>query len=485
MQSLEKLGVASLALIWLAHLAAAFRYPLGNDPAIFQYHGWALTVGDVPYRDALDFNTPGIMLLHSVWGAIAGFSDTAFLALTMGLSTLVLWGSWHEMRQRVAPGAALLGLAVGLWAFVGITPWDRGQREIFQGFLFLAAILAASRGWPLWAGIAAGAAVTLKLTAAPIAALLWLAWHLTQHPGRRPLAWAVLGSVIPIAFVLAWLAWIGAWEDYWWIQAHYLPHHPDEFTVSWTAAVQPPLVWAAAIVGLTGALRGGAARTLSTLPLAALVLYLVQRHGWTYHLHLGVPALLPCVALSAGGRLAGRLVPALAIPLIVLSATATYYDHGPGLSRGEQVDDHWDFRAHQAVARYLHLQGHPADRVLTNNDEQQLLYIARRRGATRCLYSFLCSEARSEAVFQQLAEERLAQVREHPPEWVVWNTRPYAKALDTLVANPRLAGWISGHCSEKPRIGPYRIWRCTKSKSRRHGRVRRATGRPPPQSEAF
>ena len=115
------------------------------------------------------------------------------------------------------------------------------------------------------------------------------------------------------------------------------------------------------------------------------------------------------------------------------------------------------------MATYLNAQGEPDDRVLTNNDEQQLLYLARRRSATRCLYSFLCSEAREEPIFQKLAEARLNQVKKKPPQWVVWNTRPYAKAFDTLVKNPRLSAWISKQCIEAPQVGPYRIWRCATS----------------------
>jgi hypothetical protein len=124
------------------------------------------------------------------------------------------------------------------------------------------------------------------------------------------------------------------------------------------------------------------------------------------------------------------------------------------------VDSHWDFDAHQKVAAFLREKGPESDRVLTNNDEQQLLYMARRRGATRCLYSFMCSEAETIPLFQKLSRERLEQLRARPPQWVVWNTHPYAKESDTLMANPRLAQWIAGHCQEREPMAPYRVWRC-------------------------
>ena len=463
-QRLFTMATACAVMLWLAHCVSVFLYPLGNDPAIFQYHAWAMSLEKVPYLDSLDVNTPGIILLHWFWGTLAGYSDTAFLALTMLLCTGAIFGSLWVLRKR-AREALLVALAVSLWAFVSITPWDRGQREIFQGVLLLLALYSGSRNVYLWAGIFLGAAVTIKASVLLVLAPAGIVWLWRFRPGIPAFRTLLAGAAVPIVGVLIWLAAVGAWDDYWWIQWHYLPHHRGQFTVPWQEAVKHPLAMWVSAIGLASLFCGALGQLLSTTLLAAVGLYLFQRHGWSYHLHVVVPLLL-VAALGVAERLIKSsqerwMTSFVAAGLLVLSLFNIHYDCTRGLTRAHQVDSHWDYDAHQQVAAFLQKQGPPSDRVLTNNDEQQLLVMARRRGATRCLYSFVCSEAHSEPVFQRLSKARLAQVEQRPLQWVVWNTQFYAAKTDSLEANPLLAAWIVAHCSEKAPIGPYRLWRCS------------------------
>jgi hypothetical protein len=463
MQRLFGVAWVILAGLWLAHCLAVFLYPLGNDPAIFQYYAWAMSVGEVPYVDSLDVNTPGIILLHWMWGSLLGYSDAAFLSLAVLLSTAAYWGALWVLR-RSRPLALMVAAMVGLWAFVSITPWDRGQREIFQGFLLLLAVFAGSRERTLTAGLFLGAAVTIKASILLVIAPAGLFWLWRFRPGRQRFGSLVLGAAIPIGAVLIWLAAIGAWGDFWWTQWHYLPHHRSQFTVPWQEAISHPLAMWLASLGLIALFCSRFGQLMGVTMLSAVGLYLFQRHGWSYHLHSLVPLMLPVVSLVAERFVVTRteqlLAWVVAVGLLFLIVLNIHYDHTKGLERAHRVDSHWDFDAHQKVAAFLREKGPESDRVLTNNDEQQLLYMARRRGATRCLYSFMCSEAETIPLFQKLSRERLEQLRARPPQWVVWNTHPYAKESDTLMANPRLAQWIAGHCQEGEPMAPYRVWRC-------------------------
>ena len=487
------LAFAVCGAVWVALVGAALRYPLGNDPAIFQFHAWAMGEGVVPYRDTFDLNTPGIILVHWVWGAVAGFDDSAWLGLVMGLSTLALCGVavGPGLRRRVSTPAVLVGVAAGIWAFVVITPWDRGQRELLQGVLHLAAFGAGARAARAGstrravlsaglAGLLGGAVVTIKITGAAVVWLCWAGWlfelfreqRLAGRPGLRRALWAsgasMVGLALPVIGVLVWLYAVGAWEAFWATQLTYLPLHGTLLTVPWTEAMQDRLPIVLGLLGLASLVvgrRGGPLRVLGLVHLGALTLYLGQQHGWTYHLHIAIPLVAPTVALLvARVPPLRRELPAVALAAVplALAALTTIYDHGPGLVRGDHVDDHWSHPAHIAVADWLQTYGHPTDRVLTNADEHQLLLYARRRPATPFLYGFYCSESHAEPALQKLAMIRLQMVTLDPPEWVVWNTASYSPELDGLHANPLLRAWIMSHCAEvfEAAEEPYRVWRC-------------------------
>jgi hypothetical protein len=274
----------------------------------------------------------------------------------------------------------------------------------------------------------------------------------------------VAGAAAPVVAALLWLYSIGAWDAFWWTQLHYLPHHRAQFTAPWTDAMSQPLPLVVLAAGVS-ALAVAKVRVIGVALLSGVALYLFQQHGWIYHLHWTIPLLLPVVALLVE-PLAKRLPRATigtTTVLLVLIGMQVHFDLGDGLKRAHSNGSHWDFDAHQAVAAYLQKNSAAGDRVLTNNDEHQLLYMARRRSATRCLYSALCSESHSGDPFKRLSEERLETLSSRPPQWVVWNTTPQLAALDSMAANPRLSHWIKANCRAESDIGPYRLWRCADS----------------------
>ncbi len=417
-------------------------------------------MGDLPYVDAYDVNTPGIMLLHWGWGMLAGFTDGAFLGLALGLSTLAVFGALWALRDEVPPEALLLGLFVGLWAFTRITPWDRGQRELFQGVLLLAAIGLRAR--PLAAGLLAGAAVTIKIAVLPVIWLVWMTWIVEQVRARRPGAvrdtlLSFAGFVVAPAGVFVWLYAVGALEAFLGIQQTYLPLHNQVLRVPALEALAKPLPIAVLTLGIVTAIRGP--RVLAAALLGNIAIYLYQAHGWTYHLQIAVPLMAPAAALAARDLPARVPVGAAlvaAIPVVMM----LHYDLTDGRTRATRVDDHWDYPAHLEVAAYLKTHGPPTDRVLTNNDEHQLLYLARRRAATPFLYGFLFSESHPEPRLKQLGFARYSKVVARGPEWVVWNTTPYAPELDSLEANRALATWIARNCHLERRIRSYLVHRC-------------------------
>ena len=191
---------------------------------------------------------------------------------------------------------------------------------------------------------------------------------------------------------------------------------------------------------------------------------LVQRKGWSYQLHTGVVFLAPLCGLLferlVPARVAGRAALAVAALVAAQVTTTTIYDHGTGLERAHRVGGHWDHDAMVAVASLLQ-KGAASDRVQTNDDELQLLLLARRRAASPFVYGFLSSEAHPDPALRRLALERVDAIHRSPPEWVVWNTRPFRPELDALEANPTFASLLRTTCRELADAPhPYRVFRC-------------------------
>src|ERR1700749_3323860 len=81
---LVPLTVALPPLFWvLSATDRASRTPLGRDQGIFQYIGWALSEGQVDYRDLRDVNGPLTHLVHRLFLALGGAADHRFRTLDL------------------------------------------------------------------------------------------------------------------------------------------------------------------------------------------------------------------------------------------------------------------------------------------------------------------------------------------------------------------------------------------------------------------
>lgn len=488
--------LALIGATFAFHLVAALRYPLGSDASLFQYHAWAMDHGVMPYRDSFEFNTPGVVLWHWVLGRAVGLTDGAFIAATVAASGLSLVATALWLKRRVSPPALAVGLSVGLLAFVAITPWDRGQRELWQGLFFGLALLlgGAAVGRPrgtglllaTLAGLLAGVAVSFKW---PYVLVVWPVWFMwlwlsakQRLPGAIGPAGLGLGSFAGFGLATAgWVLWLAgndALSAFVGIQALVLPLHAGQWSLGLgeLLAGRWPLGLLVLVgLGLAAATRrpradapqsasGSAPLMLALALLGSLLLYLVQRKGWTYHLHGAVPLLAPLGALI-WERLTPR--PVTAAALAVATVTALYgaslvrYDLGPGLTRAHEVGGHWNHDAMTAAAALMG-KGPATDTVLTNDDELQLLLLAGRKAATPFIYGFLASESHPSPEIRRLARQRVDAMHRHPPGWVAWNEAPYRPELDALDANPTLASLIRNSCRELLESpAPYRLFRCT------------------------
>src|SRR5690606_23186021 len=139
----------------------------GRDQGIFQYVAWAVTQGEVAYRDVRDVNGPVITLVHLAFLALGGADEHRFRVLDLAITgaSFAAAGaclpslSWRSAASREGgeaagapvPLAARAAWSLAAWAalssqYLAYGFWDTAQRESFLDWFVLVSIaLGATR----------------------------------------------------------------------------------------------------------------------------------------------------------------------------------------------------------------------------------------------------------------------------------------------------------------------------------------------------
>lgn len=191
--------------------------PLITDEGEYAVAARAWSRGGLPYRDAFSQKPPNTFLFYRAAMAVSSSPESPRLAAALAglLTLLVLFlcapKSWSSAGRLAGPAAfaALSALPIGDYGFPANT-------ETFLNLFASLSALALLRGAPLLAGLAAGAALTTKQTAAwtvlGFGALA--AWTARGFSPRSALRYALGAALIPAAWA-AYFASRGALGDYW------------------------------------------------------------------------------------------------------------------------------------------------------------------------------------------------------------------------------------------------------------------------------
>jgi hypothetical protein len=292
-QSLLVLLVLSAgSLLWLS-----LRWPMVGDAGIYHLIAVQTFLGAVPYRDVADINMPLIYEIHRIIATVGGLGDGAFrvfdvsAALAIGVLTAAFTRPAGVIRCAVAGGAVILmHLAFG--------PHDAGQRD----FLLLALVLLnvmcsveAIRRPRLQnvlltaAGMAAGAGVLLKPTAAAFVLLPFVA--LGQVRIREAVS-VISGFLAIIAGAVIVLYRADALGACFHVLREYLPVYSAFDRKPALQLAMKAALWALRLCGfvIPGLLTlrlplGARERTALGIALCGVLHVLVQGKGYFYHMH--------------------------------------------------------------------------------------------------------------------------------------------------------------------------------------------------------
>ncbi len=434
----------ALVAAWLAWRSRAWS--LVHDAPIMHYIAWRIGEGAVPYRDLFDMNFPGAYLLHLAVLRTLGPSDAAWRAFDLawlGAGALAVAALARRWGTVAAAGGALLYVVHHLAGGA----WQAGQRDfLLSPFLLLGALgvarwteAAASRASLAGAGLALGAAITIKPQAAAFAALLAglvavEAWRGQRKPAAT-LAVFLAAVLVPPVAVGGWLAASGglaAWRE---IVFEYLLPLYSRLGQPAHWAFYRWHVWiaiaAAVAISLGRALVAGrftGRRAVAALGLAYGVLHFFgQGKGWEYHIDpLAAfaavlafsgfdPALDPPRARRAPGRLAPlALAASLAVVVIMLAVK------GSEASRPRWLED--KERRVSALVSWLAPRTGPRDLVQVLDTAEGGAHVLLRLRAvepTRFLYDFHFYHDVDRPLIQRLRAEFARGLEARPPRFII------------------------------------------------------------------
>jgi hypothetical protein len=463
-------GAAAWLLVSVALGLLYAARPPSPDQALFDYIGWRITEGDLPYRDVTEINWPGAMLLHAASTALFGntvhsFRAFDYLYLLGTISVLVFL-----LRSRVGwPVALVIGLLYQ-WLYVTSDNWFAGQRDILAAPLLFLVCFAHVRGLEgrrvsgaIGAGVGIAFAMLLKPTFA--AAGLLLAAHIAVACVRRRLglkdgilrvSLTALASFAALAVFALGAALLGILDSWWEASILFNRAVYTQEVVAWGDILYRLIHFTATcwhwllVYSVLGVFLYRRRRTPGVVDIALLVAgttlvsYLAQQKGFGYHLGplvlvLAILAAAPIVgaarlALARGSRrlpvrVAGALVVLLAIAglgskfrltlggplawLAGLRSDTEFFGAYNGGERGVSVADTMN------AAAFVESRTVESDTVQLWSRTMLVNFLAKRRFPSRFCHAYMLAAA--EEPFEGAAawtEEFREALERDPPAYI-------------------------------------------------------------------
>ena len=310
--------VALVCLSWLVSAALYLTLPPSPDQFAHSYMGWRLLEGDVPYRDFIDMNWPGVMALHALATWIFGvnlwswraFDFALFAASAFLLSDLVRLGAGRD--------AGRFCLLLMPLIYTGASYWMPGQHDMSATQFVVGALWLHVRGYErknywyqIGTGLCIGAAMLNKPTLGVVGALLpmhalWMRAPVLQTVTHTAIAGVAALAALLVAFGALILLGASVHDvldtiyTYPFVARHIGPETFADMS-DWFLAVHfrwypvvtlgsvPALFWL-----LGGRSRPMAASALVVLWLSGVLSFFIQWRGLAYHL-------APCLMALSGG----------------------------------------------------------------------------------------------------------------------------------------------------------------------------------------
>jgi len=463
-------GLAAVSISFLI-LQTLFWYGFGADQGFFSYCAWVWRqFGQKPYIDIFDQAYPGIFFIHYLIQATLGESITAFrifdLAWQTATATMIYLVVASVFRNRLA---GFLGAIFYAIYYIGLGPWNTGQRDGFFLLLYLLSFrlfIPRKEGRDIphsaLAGILIGFAVLIKPVAA-LAALVFLLLSIKTTKSKFLSALAFAGGCCtPLIAVIFYYWRLGGLRDlylslFYFTSKVYVDYELIDRPTLLAGVFMIPSVRFHIIILLGAALliplRKRIAREkesrlswLLLILLAAYAGYFSQAKYFYYH-QAPVWGTL-CLMAGAGWallidflnmRLAafGKAKTAVFSAMLILLSILTMDESNTirlrkafllGPNKGRYIYPYHSACRH--AAKYIELHSGPQDKVQVWGGEAAVNFYARRKCPSRFpttlnLIPFRPGPQYLAAIQRELGQELLNSIRKDPPLYFIVSRNPY------------------------------------------------------------
>ncbi len=490
-------------------LAPTLWFGFGADQGIGSYGAWLWKeFGQPPYAHFFDQSFPGIFLLHYFIQAFLGESVTAFRLFDLIWQTLTaLMIYLLALRIFKSPSAGLLASAFFAVFYLGLGPWNTGERDGFMLLPYLAAFLfllgQEKEGNPWGRSIAAGLLMGAAFLIKPVAVIpgVVLAAMTLRFARSKFLAFLLysLSAALPSLLILAYYGRIGRINDLYralfvytsTVYLHALAISPLQ-RIGGILILRPFVQNFAVALGFVLFLafarrpRPSAARERFWLLGLAAAIYLAYLAQGKYFVYQQMPVFaLVCIFSGAGwGLLLAEVaflkskpyLRALVIGALILASLLLLNSDQKSLltralreSPGSGQRRFPYYGVCKQAADYLKAHTRSGDIVQVWGGEVIINYLAKRRSPTRLAQSFpftlKASSPKGFSVQKQLAAELLRGLEAKPPVYFLVITLPHPgfgieSDKDVLIHSyPEIWSFVANNYLPETRIGFVEFYR--------------------------
>lgn len=240
-------------LLILATLGPLFlRLPLTNDAVLYDLESRWLQDGILPYRDVVEANFPGVLVIHGVARSLGGPSNEALRVVDLIIVAAMLLSAFYLLRSAaVARLTVVWAVVLSLLFYLSQSEWGHCQRDTW---LLLPAILGCLLRWrqvcslghtngpkiflhSVGEGLVWGTGIWLKPHLVVMCVVVW-GCSLLMSRGRltriTDASGLLLGGVVMGAVGLLGLFQLGALESFWISLREWNPGYLEARTANWT-----------------------------------------------------------------------------------------------------------------------------------------------------------------------------------------------------------------------------------------------------------
>jgi hypothetical protein len=443
----ERRAARAVLILCMAALPAVaipyLQLPFAGEHGLYAFGGWRLLLGEVPYRDFWNMNTPAVLVVHAIGDVLFGHNMRSIRLMDVLWMVATGFFLYRAALRAFGPLAASLTLllAVATYFTLGIQP--TAQRDgwcLLPVLVILDAVQRPSLGpWRtgLIVGVAGAAAFWLKppflLPSAAAAATL-----LRRRAAAIPIAAVALAAFAGVTgAVLLYFSLHGALGDFYdnvvLFDREYVGDRyslGEQLAIFRELALADPTI-AVGFLGWLVAIRRDDARPFVAVAAACLAVAVVQ--GKLYGYHLTALRILLCAGTAslavtlwraprwkAATRAAAFAILLTAAWMSSLAFRAWQYPEiWRALSQGRDASVS---REESRLADFLAKHTRPNDTLFIwgVGPPGTVLYLAQRRGATRFTLSYPFSLAHDDSpLVARWRRELMEALRKDPPRVVV------------------------------------------------------------------